>query len=202
MLRLLAFAVNDGWAFVREGQSVVLIRPPYSTANMCRVPEESVETGVAGYGFSACENDFADWRELIGFLNEQLRESRGEQIVRDGLGGQMLQYAPCDVLDRFLARIETELLPAGSWEPAERLLIDMLKLPQVDEDAQIRARVTNLLDRTVTARNNAEIQRLRLVEQQNIVEQTQVLGERDDSRQLADFNQAVRERGTILPVGS
>lgn len=205
MLRLLAFAANDGWAFVREGQSVVLIRPPYSTANMCRVPEESVETGVAGYGFSACENDFADWRGLIVFLNEQLREfreSRGEQIVRDGLGGQMLQYAPCDVLDKFLARIETELLPAGSWEPAERLLLDMLRLPQVDNDGQIRARVTNLLDRTVTARSNAEIQRQSLVEQRNIVEQSPVLRERYEPRQLADFNQAVRERGAILPVGS
>ena len=59
-----------------------------------------------GYGFSARANDFAEWRELIGFLNEQLRqfrEARGEQIVRDGLGGQMLPYAPRNVLDRFLA---------------------------------------------------------------------------------------------------
>jgi hypothetical protein len=207
MLRLLAFAADDGWAFVREGQSVLLIRPPYRQANMCRVPEQSVETGVVEHGFSACDSDFEDWRGVIGFLNQQLRqsrESRGEQIVRQGLGEQMLQYASCDVLDKFLGRIETELLPAGSWEPAKRLLIDMLKLPQVGQNAEIHARVSDLFDRTEAARTNSETRRGRLLEQQqrDFVEQSPVLKKHYDSGQLADFNQRVGKRRTILPVGS
>ena len=64
-----------------------------------------VEKGVTRHGFSACERGFADWRELVDFLNEEVRksrEARGEQIVREGLGAQMMQFAPVDVLDRFL----------------------------------------------------------------------------------------------------
>lgn len=204
MLKLLAVAPEDGWAFVRTGGSILLVRPPYSHSNCCDVAEHAVEKGVTRHGFSACERDFADWRELIGFLNEEVRKTRsarGEQIVREGLGAQMMQFASEDVLERFLGRIETELLPSGSWEPAERLLIDMLRLPRVCQNPSLLARVSDLLGRIVKARKDSEARRQNLLEDDDIVAQCPGLRQRYNSDELAEFNRRVRRKASVLLVG-
>lgn len=204
MLELLALAPEDGWAFVRTGESIWLVRPPYSRSDYCPVSEHALEKGVTRHGFSACERGFADWRELVDFLNEEVRksrEARGEQIVREGLGAQMMQFAPVDVLDRFLGRVETELLPSGSWEPAERLLIDMLRLPQVHQNPRLLARVSDLLGRTVTARKDSEARRQGIFEGDDILGQCPALGQRYNSDELAEFNRRVCRKGSVLLVG-
>ncbi|MCY2990110.1 MAG: hypothetical protein NTY19_19885 [Planctomycetota bacterium] len=204
MLKLLAVAPEDGWAFVRTGESIWLVRPPYSRSNTSPVSERVLEKGVTRHGFSACERGFADWRELVEFLNEEVRksrEARGEQIVREGLGAQLLQFAPDDVLGRFLSRVETELLPAGSWEPAERLLIDMLRLPQVRQNPGILARVSDLLGRTVKARKDSEARGQNLFEDDDIVAQCPALKQRYNSDALVEFNRRVCRKGSVLLVG-
>jgi len=204
MLKLLAVAPEDGWAFVRTGESIWLVRPPYSRSNTSPVSEHVLEKGVTRHGFFACDRGFADWRELVEFLNEEVRksrEARGEQIVREGLGAQMLQFAPDDVLDRFLSRVETELLPAGSWEPAERLLIDMLRLPQVRQNPGILARISDLLGRTVKARKDSEARGQNLFEDDDIVAQCPALKQRYNSDELVAFNRRVCRKGSVLLVG-
>jgi hypothetical protein len=204
MLTLLAVACEDGWAFVRTDESILLVRPPYSRSNCRSVGEHAVEEGVTRHGFSACERDFADWRELIRFLNDEVRktrDARGEQIVREGLGAQMMQFASDDVLDRFLGRVETELLPSGSWEPAERLLIDMLKLPQVRQNPSLLARVSDLLSRTVKARKDTEARRQDIFEDDDILAQCPALGQNYDAHELAEYNRRVRKKASVLSVG-
>ncbi len=204
MLTLLAVASEDGWAFVRTDESILLVRPPYSHSNCRKVGEHAVEEGVTRHGFSACERDFADWRELIRFLNDlvrKTRDARGEQIVRQGLGAQMMQFASDDVLDKFLGRVETELVPSGSWEPAERLLIDMLKLPQVRQNSSLLARVSKLLGWTVEARKDTEARRQELIEDDDISAQYPALGQRYDVHELAEYNRRVREKASVLFAG-
>ena len=109
-------------------------------------------------------------RELIEFLNQQVRETRdarGEEIQREGLGAQMMEFASRDILENFLSRVETELLPSASWEPAERLLIDMLQLPQIQQNKQLLSRATNLLKLTVKARRKSQTHREDLLKEEN-----------------------------------
>ena len=205
MLELLAIASEDGWAFVRTEGDIVLARPPYSASNSSSVSEASVEKAVVHHGFSASEREFPNWRELIEFLNQQVRETRdarGEEIQREGLGAQMMEFASRGILENFLGRIETELLPSASWEPAERLLIDMLKVSRVRQDEQLHSRATNLLDLTVKARREFETHREDLLKEENgIFARCPILRECYDPVRLEAYNKQVGRRGQLLPVG-
>ena len=205
MLELLAIASEDGWAFVRTEGDIVLARPPYSASNSSSVSEASVEKAVVHHGFSASEREFPNWRELIEFLNQQVRETRdarGEEIQREGLGAQMMEFASRDILENFLSRVETELLPSASWEPAERLLIDMLQLPQIQQNKQLLSRATNLLKLTVKARRKSQTRREDLLKEENgILDRCPVLQGRYDLEELEDYNNRMAQRGHVLLIG-
>ena len=204
-LKLLAFTAEDGWALVRSDQSVLLVRPPYTRSNSSPGPERAVERAVAQHGFSASDQEFPDWLALVEFLNSQVRQTRatrGEHLNQQGLGSQMLEFAPEDVLVTFLDRVGSELLTSGLWASAERLLIDMLNLPQVQRTPELVKRASGLLSRTVEARENAERQRERLVqEESSIIGRFPRLENCFDTRELEVFNKRIIGRGQLLPVG-
>ena len=160
MLKVIALR-EDGWAFVLTDAGVLLVRPPYSSSNSTSVSQSAVELGVARHGFSLLEEQFPDWGELIAFLNRCVRKARaarGEKIASAGLGAGIMKFAT-EVLSGFLHRVEMELLPAGSWDIAERLLVDMLALPGIQCDSALLTRVSSLLSRTLDARKNADMAR-------------------------------------------
>ena len=167
MLELLAIAPEDGWAYVRSDNRVYLVRPPYTPSNRTVVDERTVERAVQQHGFDAATQVLADWADLVGFLNDQVRRARsarGQVVTDEGIGAQILQFAPAEVLGRYLDRVEAQLLPCDKWDPAERLLSDMLSVEAVQQDRSLLERVSMLLKRTCAARQAAEASRQALAE--------------------------------------
>jgi len=148
MLELLAISREDGWAFVRTDGNVHLIRPPYSGANRQTVPEDEVGAAVNKHGFSAASESFDTWKDLIGFLEEQVAESRaasGQDMSDAELGKTLLRDAPAEILYQFLERAEREWLPQGKWSALENMLLDILTSPQAKEDGKLLDRAQALL---------------------------------------------------------
>ena len=150
MLELLAVAPEDGWAFVRSESGVVLVRPPYRRSTMVDASNEAASSAVLRYGFSPPSDvtSFDDWRDLISFLVDKVRESRAEtvrELSDSGIGAQALEFAPPEVVSSFLDRIERELLPEREWGHAVRLLEALFKLPAVRTDIELSRRGVELL---------------------------------------------------------
>ena len=166
MIELLALAPEDGWAYVRTEKGIRLLRPPYINGTSSFVEEHTVEKAVCTHGFTAMTEHFADWGRLIDFLNQRVVESRqahGQTIPEPGAMGQdMLKMAPPDVLITFLDRVERELLPQHQWSHAESLLLAMIRLPTVRQDAELHERATTLLSILLHDRDNFERARCRL----------------------------------------
>jgi hypothetical protein len=205
MLKVLAIAAEDGWAFVRTDDDIRVVRPPYWHSNTSSTSEYSVQAAIARHGFSPCDEQFADWEGLTAFLNEKVRASRlarGEEIRRRGLGAEILQFAPANVLESFLSRVETELLPPGDWDSAERLLHDMLKVPEVRKNDSLFSRVCDLLVRVADGRRNSNVVREEIAQGQNgILASCPGLQERYTDTEFGQFNDQVTRRGQVLPVG-
>jgi len=158
MLEILALAPEDGWAFVRDGRRIRLLRPPYTGGATADASAVTAATATARYGFALPRPDrqrFADWAALIGFLRSEMtasRKARGLVLPGDEVAEQLLQYAPATTLRDFLDRIDRELLPARAWDHAEKLLLKMLALPTFRENAELCVRAVALLERTSQAR--------------------------------------------------
>ena len=110
--------------------------------------------------------------------------------IRNANQGQDIQLYLCRIGSR-----------PPSWEPAERLLIDMLKLPQVRQNPSLLARVSDLLSRTVKARKDTEARRQDLFEDDDILAQCPALGQHYDAHELAEYNRRVRKKASVLSVG-
>lgn len=59
MLKVVATALEDGWAFVRRGGMTILVRPPYSPyyqSNVVAVSEFAIEKAISTQGFIASDD--------------------------------------------------------------------------------------------------------------------------------------------------
>jgi hypothetical protein len=164
MIRLLALAPADGWAFARSGDRILLLRPPYGKRRHPAVEESAVARAVAVEGFTAEDRDFTDWPALFAFLEEQFLAGRPalpaalapESIER------ILRHAPHSALEGLLDRIERELLPGRQWDAAGELLARFLSVES--PGAVLRSRAADILVHCQQERSAAAEQRNRLVE--------------------------------------
>jgi hypothetical protein len=161
MIKMLAIAPEDGWAYVQINNKIQLIRPPYTKSSSSVVSIESVETAITRYGFRQSDkkqDEFADWASLINHLNSLIVSSRKARGVEapDNIGDEMLELAPEKILKEFLERIENELIPDFKWNHAEMLLIKMLKLQSFCENSDLHNKAIELLDKVNLTREQRE----------------------------------------------
>jgi hypothetical protein len=148
MIKMIAAAFEDGWAFVQKDGQTILIRPPYRSANNLVVAESAVEAAIHAYGFEVWDESFTDWADVVAYLNKRLVEVRkaSRLFVNDPDATlELLRRAPKHVLDRYLARVEGELIPAREFKAAANLLAHLINLENVKSDAAVHHQVARLL---------------------------------------------------------
>lgn len=148
MIRLLAIAPEDGWAFVRSEDRILLLRPPYGKRRHPSVDESTVARAIAVEGFEAADQAFPDWPAVFAFLEERFLAERtplpaalAPQSVE-----RILRHAPASVLESFLDRIQHELLPGRQVDAAGELLARFLAV-ESPPAAALRPRAAELLVR-------------------------------------------------------
>lgn len=156
MIRLLAIAPEDGWAFVRSAERILLLRPPYGKRHHSAVEESVVARAVAVEGFEAADQAFPDWSALFAFLKERFLAGRPPlpSALAPETVERILRHAPPSSLDRLLDRIEQELLPDRQWDAAGELLARFLTVDTPATAGQ-RPRAADLLVRCQQARSAA-----------------------------------------------
>ena len=202
MLRLLAASHGDGWAYVRSLDGVYLVRPPYTKANRARVDDRTIQKAVATYGFCADERPFPDWKALISYLNQKVAESRrldDEEVAQRSLGEEYLQVAPPEDLHHFLDRLERELLPDRKLDQAERVLLGMLRIPDIRGNQELVARALDLLETVARERREAGESRRRLLEEGNHIDSVSPRADRRYGRErLTAYCRQIADQGHIF----
>lgn len=172
MLELLASAPEDGWAYVREGELIRLIRPPYTRSRSSVVSEQSVKNAIAKHGFARSDESercFRDWPAVIQFLGARMLEAlraRRLEIIED-TGERLLEFASVETLNRYLARIDAELISSSRWDHAEHLLVNMLCLPAIREASASYDRAVALLKKVQEGRQREDRAKKQLAVEDN-----------------------------------
>ena len=95
MPKLIAAALEDGWAFVEDGEEVKSIKPPYNRCDALTISHAAIREAVQMYGFDIVDKGFDDWQALITFLETEMvriRKAFGQNLPPD--------FAPCSGLPR------------------------------------------------------------------------------------------------------
>lgn len=205
MLELLAISREDGWGIVRDGQKLMLIRPPYDKINLQTVNEESVEKAVLAFGFVMLEQEFQDWKSLVLFLNEQVRAARvamGQDLDIERLRDEFMLVAPEDIIRTFLKEIENELLPNRQFDHAESLLTALLMATSVGQNPSLLGQIAILLQKVLDERDLLKKEKLRdiISDANNMQEKFSHAAGRYGEEKIVAASRCIAERGQVLVV--
>jgi hypothetical protein len=101
MMQLIAHAPEDGWAYARERDSILLLRPPYQ-GNRLVVGLEDVERAVTVHGYLARDLHFKSERDLIQYLRDEVVRSWPVQEAPEKLREDLLLLAEPEEIDLYL----------------------------------------------------------------------------------------------------
>jgi hypothetical protein len=121
-LTLLAYAADERWAFVREGDGTLLLRPPYDRD--IAALDVDVERAVAEHGYTVSDRSFATRQELLDFLSDEsvrVWREHNPSIHPDVLRKRLLDVLAAEDIDRHIARAQ-EKIDAGAAPEALAML--------------------------------------------------------------------------------
>ena len=159
MLELIAVAPEDGWAFVRKDDRVWLIKPPYTVNAKIEVSGRAVDKALSDHGFHAAEGTFDGWRKLVIFLEQQVVANSPEPLPTADKVRRLLRHAPAKVVEMYLDRIESELIPHWEWDGAFLLLSEITALDTLRDSPHVHQRTAELLKKWGEEKARAEMDR-------------------------------------------
>ncbi len=203
MLSLAVISRADGCAVVRDGNRLLLVHPPYTRTGQRPVDEGFVETAVSRLAFERPQQpvDFSGWQPLVAHLNGEVEKARSElgQSMDDaGLSERLLALAPLPVLRGFVERARNEMLPDPlAWAGAERLLLTLLRLPQVSGLPELHGAALDLLGDLTDAKGERE----RALAQAAVnIERFPRIAHQWGAARLNGYLEAVTSRPTLMGV--
>lgn len=206
MFSLLAAALEDGWAFVKRGEEVLLVRPPYRQWSISVVPESTVEKAVHAHGFTLMKEKFADWSSLVAYLQKQLVETRkaqGQAVPESESVQRLVHYAPRHILVSYLDRIQLDLLPNREWNAALDLLTTLIDLEAIKKDPNLFDRTVDLLKRCREAMVEAKARKQQLIDENKELERLfPNVVQRYKASTIIKYMHTVSERRPLMGVGA
>ncbi|HRI71014.1 MAG TPA: hypothetical protein PK156_42575 [Polyangium sp.] len=147
MLKLLAIDVREGWAFVEDDGKNLLIRSPYQHEDKRIVSRAVLNRAVQDQDFEPTDRDFSGWAELLQFVKQSVladAKQRGLSLEGD-VGDEWIAVAPPVFIEKFINRIEKDLLVAKDYVTAQALLQSiLLRSPVMRSSAELFERVRHL----------------------------------------------------------
>lgn len=153
MVQLIAHAPEDGWAYAREGDSILLLRPPYQ-GNRLVVGPEDVERAVTVHGYLARDLLFKTERDLIQYLRDEVVRSWPVKEAPEKLREDLLLLAEPEEIGIYLDEA-TAWLGDGRTLEAETLSNRLLAAQALTYPQ--RRRIASLLE-TVRSKRYASRQ--------------------------------------------
>ncbi len=205
MLRLLAIAPGDGWAFVEREGKALLVKPPYRHEDLSEVQQSVVEKAVVKFGFRAAEQEFQDWASLLGYLEEQLLKARKALgLPEPSLGSvrEFIRQAPRDVVESYLARVRSELIPGQEWDPASDLLTTLLSSDVVWKDHQLHSQVVEVLEECRRGRAAKRDNMQALLDESELPGCCPRVTSRYGASAIADYVRRRSRPGALMPISA
>ncbi|HWY20211.1 MAG TPA: hypothetical protein VNX26_03265 [Candidatus Acidoferrum sp.] len=203
MLKIVAIAPEDGWAFVVRNGETLLIRPPYAQSSLMATSEEASEGAVQKYGFEALDKDFSDWGSLLEYLRGRLSERQKKEVAPvSEFAPEILGSAPKELKAKMLARIGKELIPNREWKAALLLLRSMQKSRGTMDDPELRNMVLDMLEDCAEGMLRWDLGRRKLTQEgQDLANQFPILASAQDPNAVKRLAEDVAEKHQVFNVG-
>lgn len=196
MPRLLAIIPEDGWAMVREGETIFFVRPPFRSSERVPVPEATLGDAISLHGYEAQPDAPEEpWTHAVERIREIMARAR-ESLPPDGeLLARMLRSGPPSVLMGLLDRIEDDWLEKGDLRAADNGLKALLAEDRVKSSRALLDRALALRQRLDDLRDEREA----WAPMRSPPPRIEVISKRPE---VADYKSQLRKRGSASMVNA
>lgn len=185
MIKLLAFLPLDGSAIIEREDVLFFVYPPFEKQNLQPIERKVLDKAILRYDFCAANECFETWDLLISFLDAKVHEARlqqGQNLSEINLGREIIDCAPPEILNRYLDKVEHELIPFLQLEQAEAVIYTMLE--SGNPSKPIRSRAIELSKCITHQRKKCFDKRSELLHDDSIFESLQKSGEMGYAKKL------------------
>lgn len=199
MLKLVAIDAREGWAFVKESDGLVLIRPPYEHQDKRSASAAILARAVQEGDFEPNEKEFVGWGSLVEFVRSQVIDyaKRAGRVLDAPVGDELIAVAPLLLIEELLEQVESELFPANEWVVAETLLDSILfRSRLMNTDPELNKRVRELLSVVKENQKAFKERRENKLRDDSGYKRLKRRGELDRSHKIG---QSIHNQGTMFP---
>lgn len=190
MPRLLAIIPEDGWAMVREGETIFFVRPPFRDSARVPIPEATLGDAISLHGYEAqLDAPEESWPHTVDRIREIMARARKSLPPNNELLARMLRSGPPSVLTGLLNRIENEWLEKGNLQAADSGLKALLAEERVKSSRTLLDRALALLEKLEDLRNERDAR----VPMRSPPPRNEVISKRPE---VADYKSQLRKRGS------
>lgn len=151
MVVLLAIDKSSGVGFAKIDDELVYLDIMYDgPKDIGKITEKDIEIAVFKRGFVPRHIIFDDISMMISYLKaEYMKYMTGFPEPTHNLIRDLLIYAPADIIEKYVTRIENELIPEGKDKIARVLAQDILAKCTIIENRQdLQDRLNEILELT------------------------------------------------------
>ncbi len=201
-IKMVALAPFDGWAFVICDEKLRLLRPPYRVNDFVEASDDELATAISRYHFRKLDKSFKSIPETVRFL----KETYADEIEKTGITlpdtdelKELLQFANLDVLTDYLDKIENEFIPNRSFDAAESLTIELLRIEKVNQDPLLYNRAIDIISKCKDERHSLlELKKLSV----ELSEKFPNAAKKYTVESIEEKRSATCQSGQLMPIGA
>lgn len=147
VIKIIAIAQKDGWAFISKDGKIFLVKPPYDMDDKIEVPIDVVAEGINSYEFEEFSASFEKEDDLIQFVKDVYINSKEKNLIPSPSLDQLvelLDYSTDEILLNFLRRIENEMVNNGKYLEANNMINMLLKIKCIEQRAGVYQEILRL----------------------------------------------------------
>jgi hypothetical protein len=193
---LRAICIVDAAAIAHVDGRLRLVRPPYALISSPQLNDADLADALARGGFEATTKMFSNYKELISFLresHENWAKSFGLPLEGTLSADQFISGISTVVVRDVMDRISEDLIPAGLLEPAEALLLAMIRSTELTHELKIEAATllvrTHAYQKVESDQADAQVDR-----------RFETLQDPDTTSKVQRIKHRIRERYGVLEV--
>jgi hypothetical protein len=105
-IKIVAILEESGRAFIREGNALYHIKPPYNLASKSIVLEKELELAINGYGFVSSEITFDSYFQIEKYLFEKYQAFRAKSTAIEMQDYDLLRKVPQPFIKIYVKRLK------------------------------------------------------------------------------------------------
>ena len=144
--RLLAYLPMDAWAFVRDGDRIFRIKPPFDRSESRPVCEDVVANAVANHDYVSINAPEEPWSEVVERVRCEACGKAGS-VDPKAFARDVLDHAPPVLLEAIVGLIETEWIHGRSLVDAKEILMRILAHHRLQDDESLLLKVVRAYER-------------------------------------------------------